>query len=45
VPFFVTEPAVLSETDIYAKERRLIEDIREEMMRRYMPNHQNKARS
>lgn len=31
VPFFVTEPAELSETDSYAMERRLIEDIREEL--------------
>ena len=31
VPFFVTEPEDLPETDIYAKEQRLIEDIREEL--------------
>ena len=31
VPFFVTQPAELSETETYAKERRLIEDIREEL--------------
>jgi hypothetical protein len=31
VPFFVTEPADLPETDTYAKEQRLIEDIREEL--------------
>ena len=31
IPFFVTEPADLPETDTYAKEQRLIEDIREEL--------------
>ena len=31
VPFFVTQPEDLPETDTYAKERRLIEDIREEL--------------
>lgn len=31
VPFFVTEPESLPETETYAKEQRLIEDIREEL--------------
>ncbi len=31
VEFFVTEPEDLPETEIYAKERRLIEDIRDEL--------------
>lgn len=31
VPFFVTEPEELPETDTYAKEQRLIGDIREEL--------------
>ena len=31
VPFFVTKPPSLPETEVYAKEQRLIEDIREEL--------------
>ncbi len=31
VPFFVTKPSSLPETEVYAKEQRLIEDIREEL--------------